>query len=146
MTRKEFVLGLVRAAPEAFNDVDGLREYDYTDSQVAGTPEQPPDERWGGIVALEHARTWIATVALDVDRGARHARVRAGYEDALLRFFAFIELALERLPRSARSWVEVGLFEGERWTEDVLEYLGPRTVEALREAQQSFDDPVGRWE
>ncbi len=149
MTREEFVLGLVRALPEAFEDVDVHDEYDYSDTPPASWEHRGGEnDGWQGVLACDHAVTWILGKVVHVDRRAKAAGVRPGREDALRRFFAFIEDALERSSRSGRNWLIVCLFEAQPWTEDVLEYLGSRTVEALREAQSrsGLVPPAGRWE
>jgi len=123
-------------------------EHDYSD-----TPPEAWEHRggendgWQGVVACDHAVSWVLREVVNVDWQAIVARVRPGREDALRRFFAFIEDALEQFSRNGRNWLIVCLFESQPRTEDVLEYLGPRTVEALREAQSTSGlvSPVGRW-
>lgn len=139
---KRFVCGLVAAVPEAFGE-DREAAYDYTPLSAEG------DDPWARTIALDDAVVWIEDVALDVDRRAQTCAVRPDGEDALRRFFGYLEQVLETsTDEHGDVWLAVELFEGIPWTEDVIEYLGPRTRALLLHAQDALRMDncwIGRW-
>ncbi len=64
MTREEFVLGLVRALPEAFEDVDVHDEYDYSD-----TPPASWEHRGGENTSSAVSRSSMPTSSLLIVTG-----------------------------------------------------------------------------
>jgi len=147
---ERFVRGLAAAVPEAFADVDLAGEYDHTVWTSVDETTSPggPDDAWARTIALADAVRWIEDHALIVKRRRMSTSVRPGGADPLDRFFAYIEEHLRSAPAQDRGWISVELFEGIPWVEDVLDHLGPRTVELLREAQidlRRFNRWIGRW-
>ena len=148
MTGEEFCLGVAVALPEAFEGVDAQQEYRArAPSPSSGSELGTEDEHWMPYIACARAKTWLATDALAIDFVMKSARVRPGREDAVRRFFEFIETAFARSRGGLRQGTIVCLFEATPWIEDLSEYLGPCTLEALRQAQgRNLIRPVGRWE
>jgi hypothetical protein len=111
MTDDDFVAGLRAAVPEAFAD---------------SAPDAFEDED-GALVytALGHALLWLVDHAIK-RRWWRPVGVRPEAEDALRRFWAFIERALEDAGPETRNLVWIECFEHDDW--DVAErFMGART-------------------
>jgi len=86
--------------------------------------------------------------AIDRDLPPPHAIVREGAEEALRRFWAIMELAAEDADGPRRTLLMIELYEGVGWTDDVIEYLGPRAVELMNAARIALADAngqIGRW-
>jgi hypothetical protein len=135
-----FIRGLAAALPEAFAERDLEAEY-YTDW---GEPEL----RWLSYVALADARIWIEENALKVDPVRRVARVRPGAEDAVRRYFGYVEPLAADPDRSMENLLMIELFEGVVWVQDVIDYVGPDTRALLARAQVQLADAnsaIGRW-
>jgi hypothetical protein len=100
-------------------------------------------------MALADAVRWLEDHVLDVDRRAQTCVLRPTASETLRRFFSYIEQVLEATAGGSRTgWMQVELFEGVPWTEDVIGYLGPRTTALLRDAQQTlqpYNGWIGRW-
>jgi hypothetical protein len=140
---ERFIRGLAAALPEAFGDSDLDAQYNYAAETSAG------EDPWVCSIALADAVKWIEESALHVVRGRESVAVRPGGEDPLRRFFGYMELVIARAGRPEDiTWIEVEMFEGIPWTEDVITYLGPATIALLREAQdtlRSYSSWIGRW-
>ena len=83
MDCERFVRDLAAALPEAFAGVD-LEDAYYSDWG-------PPEQRWLAYGALADARMWLEEHAMRIDPLRRVARVRPGGEDALRRYFGYVE-------------------------------------------------------
>lgn len=86
--------------------------------------------------------------AIDRDLPPPNAIVRAGAEDAMRRFWAIVELAADDADGPRRTLLMIELYEGVGWTEDVIEYLGPRAIELMNAARIELADcsgQIGRW-
>ncbi len=86
--------------------------------------------------------------AIDRDLPPPHAIVLEGAEEALRRFWAIMELAAEDADGPRRTLLMIELYEGVGWTDDVIEYLGPRAVELMNAARIALADAngqIGRW-
>lgn len=86
--------------------------------------------------------------AIDRDLPPPHAIVRAGTEEAMRRFWAIMELAAEDADGPRRTLLMIELYEGVGWTEDVIEYLGPRALEVMHAARIELaysNGQIGRW-
>ena len=143
---EEFVRGLAEAVPEVFAGVDLADEYDL--SEWADEPSGPDDDGWAQTIALADAVQWIEREALIVKRRRESTARRPERADVLRRFFAYIEQAIADTPDDDRGWIMVELFEGIPWVEDVIDVLGPQTVEQLRVAQRElrrFNSWIGDW-
>ena len=75
--------------------------------------------------------------------------MRPGGEDALRRYFDYFESLAPDLERDVQNLLEIELFEGVVWVQDVIDYVGPHTRAVMapragspRVVQQT---PVGRW-
>jgi hypothetical protein len=137
---ERIVRGLAAALPEAFDGRDLAENY-YSDW---GEPEQ----RWLSYVAVGDARMWIEEHVLDIDPVARVARVRPGGEDALRRYFDYFESLAPDLERGVQNLLEIELFEGVVWVQDVIDYVGPHTRAVMRRAQEHLawcNSAIGRW-
>jgi hypothetical protein len=131
-----FVEALIAAMPEAF-DGPTARE-DFLDDEPLAYP------------ALGHARSWLEDDAIKVWWVPLRARVRPGCEDAVRRFWAFVEEQAQAGAGDVElaNLLQIECFEGAGWVEDVGEYLGPRTRELLVDAQDGLarsNGQVGRW-
>lgn len=96
----------------------------------------------GGDVDLDRVE------AIDRDLPPPHAIVRAGTEEAMRRFWAIMELAAEAADGPRQTLLMIELYEGVGWTEDVIEYLGPRALEVMHTARNELADgngQIGRW-
>jgi hypothetical protein len=137
---ERIVRDLIAALPEAFAGRDLIEHY-YSDG---GEPE----ERWLPYIAVADARMWIEEHALDIDALARRARVRPGGEDALRRYFDYFESLASDLERDVQNLLEIELFEGVVWVQDVIDYVGPDTRAVMRRAQDHLswcNSAIGRW-
>jgi hypothetical protein len=133
MDDETFIRGLADALPEAFAGRD-LRE-EYFDDGV-----------WLRYIALPHARSWIEDNAIRVAILRQHVTVLR--EDALRRFFDYVEQVADGADDATQTLLMIELFEGTVWTEDVREYLGPHTQALLEEARVMLawcSGAVGRW-
>lgn len=131
---ERFVKGLVAALPEAFIDVDIHKEYDFGGGS------------WYTTMALANATGWIESNALDVNYRAKTVTMRPGGADLLRRFFDYIATVIATT-NGPWGWIQVELFPVV-WTEDVLDYLGPLTIELFRDAQRTLSraySSIGRW-
>jgi hypothetical protein len=143
---ERFVRGLDEAVPEVFAGVDLAGEYDL--SEWAGEPRRPEDDGWAQTIALADAVQRIERTALKVDRRRESTARRPEGEDMLRRFCAYMEQVIAETPEDDRGWIMVELFEGVPWIEDVIDVLGPRTVELLRVAQRElrrYNGWIGDW-
>jgi hypothetical protein len=136
---ERFVTGLAAALPEAFADRDVRDEY-YVDY----------DDSWLTYPALGDARMWLEEHAIRISLAARQVAVLPGGEDRLRRFFAYMEEVAAGADDDERlaNLLMIELFEGVVWTEDVIEYLGPRTRALLEDARVLLADAnhaIGRW-
>jgi hypothetical protein len=134
------VRDLAAALPEAFEGRDLVEHY-YSDW---GEPEQ----RWLPYIAVADARTWIEEHVLDIDPLARVARVRPGGQGALRRYFDYFEALAPDLERDVQNLLEIELFEGVVWVQDVIDYVGPHTRAVMARAQDHLswcNSAVGRW-
>jgi hypothetical protein len=94
------------------------------------------------------ARMWIEEHALRIDVLRRAARVRPDGEDALRRYFDYFESLASDLERDIQNLLEIELFEGVVWVQDVIDYVGPHTRAVMGRAQAHLawcNDAVGRW-
>jgi hypothetical protein len=131
---RQFVVDLMRALPEAFDD-------SYLDDEPLP------------YAALGSARSWIEDHAIAISgiwRRRLHARVKPTGADAFARFWDFVEAQAlaSRHDADLRTLLQIECFEGVGWVEDVIEHLGPETRELLLDAQQwlsIYNDQVGRW-
>ena len=150
MNGERFVRGLADALPEAFAGVDLVEKYDHTRWATAEELAQVPpgDDAWARTTALANAVRWIEQEALAISRAERAAVIRPDRADAIRRFFTYMETVIAGASDDDRGWIMVELFEGIPWTEDVIEVLGPRTTELLRQAQidlEPYSWWIGRW-
>jgi len=86
--------------------------------------------------------------ALDRGLPPPHATVRPGAEGALQRFWAVIEAAAEDADGPRQTLLMIELYEGVGWTEDVVDYLGPRALELMHAARIELawcNGQIGRW-
>ncbi len=140
MDSERIIRDLAAALPEAFEGRDLVEEY-YSDSGE-------PDQRWLAYIAVADARIWIEEHALRIDVPRRVARVRPGREGALRRYFDYFETVAANLERDVQNLLEIELFEGVVWVQDVIEYVGPHTRAVMSRAQDHLawcNDAVGRW-
>ncbi len=131
-----FVQQLARMFPEAF-DAAGFPLDDYLD-----------DDDVDAYAALGRVRTHLEQQMLQFHPLRHRASVRLGCEQRFAQLWGLIEEALLDADDQLKTVLMIELFEGVGWTEDVLQYLGPRTRELLREAQsvlQPYNDQIGRW-
>jgi hypothetical protein len=134
MDEAAFVDALIAALPEAFPDRE---RYVYEDGMLS-------------YPALGDALIWLEDHAIRIRLLPRRAFVRRGREDAMRRFWDFVE---EQAVAGAgdtelENLLAIECFEGVGWVEDLGEYLGPRTRELLAEAQvtlASANGQIGRW-
>jgi hypothetical protein len=73
---------------------------------------------------------------------------RAGREDALRRYFDYFETLAPDLERDVQNLLEVELFEGVVWVQDVIDYVGPHMRAVMGRAQEQLswcNSAVGRW-
>jgi hypothetical protein len=137
---ERIVRELSAALPEAFEGRDLVEHY-YSEW---GEPEQ----RWLPYIAVADARMWIEEHVLAIDPLARVARVRPGGEDALRRYFDYFEGLASDLQRDVQNLLEIELFEGVVWVQDVIDYVGPHTRAVMARAQEHLswcNSAVGRW-
>jgi hypothetical protein len=137
---ERIILGLAAALPEAFEARDLVEHY-YSEGAE-------PEQRWLPYIAVADARMWIEEHALDIDPLARVARVRPGGEDALRRYFDYFESLAPDLERDMQNLLEIELFEGVVWVQDVIDYVGPHTRAVMARAQEHLswcNSAVGRW-
>jgi hypothetical protein len=90
---------------------------------------------------------WLMTEVLDRPLFGRKVTVRPGREDDMRAFWAFVERATAEGDRDVHTLLQIELFEGIYWTEDVVEWLGPRTRALLDEARvwlRPYNRSVGR--
>jgi hypothetical protein len=145
MTEGEsFVRGLAAAIPEAFAGADLDETYNYAEYTAAD------DDPWVKTIALADAVEWIEAQVLDVDRRLETVAVRPRCEDALERFFSYMEhvIAAAAAKPERTNWIAIELFEGIPWTENVSDYLGAHTLALLRDAQATLGVDsgwIGRW-
>lgn len=86
--------------------------------------------------------------AIDRDLPPPHAIVREGAEEAMRRFWAVMELAAADADGPRETLLMIQLYEGVGWTDDVIEYLGPRAVELMHTARIELaycNGQIGRW-
>jgi hypothetical protein len=143
---EEFVRGLAEAVPEVFAGVDLADEYDL--SEWADEPAGPDDDGWAQTIALADAVQWVEGNALVVHRRRESTKRPPEGADALRRFFAYMEQVIADAPEDDRGWIMVELFEGVPWIEDVIDVLGPKTIESLRVAQRElrrYNHWIGDW-
>jgi hypothetical protein len=136
MDKERFVRALAATLPEAFEGLDVEVAY-FSPSDGHG---------WDSYVPLTRARDWIEDHALTVDRRAETVEVTRA--EVLQRFFSFIESVAQGADENTQNLLMIELFEGTPWTEDVLRFLGPETVELLRRAQVElapYNGWIGRW-
>jgi hypothetical protein len=122
----------MQAMPEPF-DEDGEPDY------YLGEEPLP-------YIALPLARDYAERALVGLPGPSRVAPDR---EEMFRRFWRFIEEQAEahRGDRDLENLLQIELFEGIQWTEDVLSYLGPRTRYLLRDAQHwlaPYNHYVGR--
>jgi hypothetical protein len=137
---ERIVRDLAAALPEAFEGRDLVEDY-YSDGGE-------PDQRWLAYIAVADARMWIEEHALRIDVVRRVARVRPGAEDALRRYFDYFETVAPDLERDVQNLLEIELFEGVVWVQDVIDYVGPHTRAVMGRAQEHLawcNDAVGHW-
>jgi hypothetical protein len=137
---ERIILGLAAALPEAFEGRDLVEHY--------SSEGDDPAQRWLPYIAVADARMWIEEHALDIDPLARVARVRPGDEDALRRYFDYFEALASDLERDVQNLLEIELFEGVVWVQDVIDYVGPHTRAVMARAQEHLswcNSAVGRW-
>jgi len=137
---ERIVRGLAAALPEAFAGRDLAADY-YSD-------EGEPEQRWLPYVAVADARMWVEEHVLQIDPVACVARVRPGREDALRRYFEYFETLAPDLERDMQNLLEIELFEGVVWVQDVIDYVGPQTRAVMGRAQEHLawcNSAVGRW-
>jgi hypothetical protein len=139
MHEERFVIGLAAALPEAFagRDVRGDYYVEYDDS-------------WLIYAALADARVWMEEHAIRVNIARRIVTVLPGGEERLRRFFDYVEEAAADAVEDEQlaNLLMIELFEGVVWTDDVIEYRGPRTralLEDARIALASANSAIGRW-
>ena len=140
MDSERIVRELAAALPEAFAGRDLVEHY-YSSSGEH-------QERWLPYIAVADARMWIEEHALDIDALACVARVRPGGEDALRRYFDYFEGLAPDLERDVQNLLEIELFEGVVWVQDVIDYVGPHTRAVMARAQDHLswcNSAVGRW-
>ena len=140
MDSERIIRDLAAALPEAFEGRDLVEDY-YSDWGE-------PDERWLPYVAVADARMWIEEHVLRIDVVRRVARVRPGGEDALRRYFDYFETVAANLERDVQNLLEIELFEGVVWVQDVIDYVGPHTRAVMSRAQDHLawcNDAVGGW-
>ena len=134
MDSERIIRDLAAALPEAFDGRDLVEDYYSPDW---GEPEQ----RWLTYVAVADARIWIEEHALAIDPLACVARVRPGGEDVLRRYFDYFEALASDLQRDVQNLLEIELFEGVVWVQDVIATRPPaaqrqssmRTIESRSE-------------
>lgn len=130
MDEAAFVQALRAAMPEAFGDRD--------DDSLA-------------YPALGDARIWLEEHAIRVRRRPLRASVRPGFEDAVRRYWHFVEDQARAGAGDGdlETLLQIECFEGVGWVEDLGDYLGPRTRELLTDAQESslahVNGQIGRW-
>lgn len=124
MDSERIIRDLAAALPEAFEGHDLVKDY-YSDWGE-------PDQRWLPYIAVADARMWIEDHALSIDVLRRVARVCPGGEDALRRYFDCFESLASDLERDVQNLLEIELFEGVVWVQDVIDYVGPHTRCAAR--------------
>ena len=91
---------------------------------------------------------WLEEHTLKINPLRRVARVRTGTEDALRRYFAYVEPLAADPDRGMQNLLMIELFEGVVWVQDVIDYLGPDTRALLARAQVALADAnsaIGRW-
>ena len=141
LNAEQFVRGLADAVPEVFAGIDLAEKYGYVEYSA------PDEDAWARTIALADAVKWIEDEALVVKR--RQASTAIRRPDVLRRFFAYMEEVLVDHPgQREHGWIMVELFEGIPWVQDVIDFLGPRTVALLREAQHvlsPYNACIGRW-
>ena len=140
MDAERIIRDLAAALPEAFEGRDLVEDY-YSD-------RGDPDQRWLPYIAVADARIWIEEHALRIDALRRVARVRQGAEDALRRYFDYFETVAPNLERDVQNLLEIELFEGVVWVQDVIDYVGPHTLAVMARAHEHLawcNDAVGRW-
>ena len=140
MDSERIIRDLAAALPKAFEGHDLVKDY-YSDWGE-------PDQRWLPYIAVADARMWIEDHALSIDVLRRVARVRPGGEDALRRYFDYFESLAPDLERDVQNLLEIELFEGVVWVQDVFDYAGPHTRAVMGRAQEHLawcSDAVGRW-
>ena len=74
--------------------------------------------------------------------------MRPGGEDALRRYFDHFESLAPDLERDIQNLLEIELFEGVVWVQDVIDYVGPHTRAVMGRAQRAprvVQQRVGRW-
>lgn len=143
INNERFVRGLADAVPQAFASKDVADEYDYVDYATEG------DQAWVATIPLADVVTWLEAEAMAVDRSAQSVQILPGGHEPLAAFFNYMEETIAAAEdQSDRNWIMVELFEGVPWIEDVLQYLGPRTVALLRTAQRVLAEHngwIGNW-
>ena len=72
------------------------------------------------------------------------ARVRPGGEDALRRYFGYFETLAADLERDVQNLLEIELFEGVVWVQDVIDYVGPQTRAVMSRAQEHLRGATAR--
>ena len=140
MDSERIIRALAAALPEAFEGHDLVEDY-YSDWGE-------PDQRWLPYIAVADGRMWIEDHARSIDVLRRVARVRPGGEDALRRYFDYFESLASDLERDMQNLLEIELFEGVVWVQDVIDYVGPHTRGVMGRAQEHLawcNDAVGRW-
>ena len=140
MDSERIIRALAAALPEAFEGHDLVEDY-YSDWGE-------PDQRWLPYIAVADGRMWIEDHARSIDVLRRVARVRPGGEDALRRYFDYFESLASDLERDMQNRLEIELFEGVVWVQDVIDYVGPHTRAVMGRAQEHLawcNDAVGRW-
>ncbi|MGZ6675308.1 MAG: hypothetical protein ACXVFM_23470 [Solirubrobacteraceae bacterium] len=140
MDSERIIRDLAAALPEAFEGHDLVEDY-YSDWGES-------DQRWLAYMAVADARMWIEEHALSIDVLRRVARVRPGCEDALRRYLDYFESLAPDRDRSVQNLLEIELFEGVVWVQDVIDYVGPHTRAVMRRAQDHLawcNSAIGRW-
>jgi hypothetical protein len=134
MDERAFVEALLAAMPELAGD----HECSFGEQGALAYP------------ALGDARIWLEEHAIAVRRKPPRASVRRGHEDAVRRFWDFVEAqaVAGAGDDDLENLLQIECFEGVGWVEDLGEYLGPRTRELLADAQVTLahvNGQIGRW-
>ena len=125
---------------------------DFVDHLTAALPQvvvhadEGELERDQPYYALARAVDWLGDEVLEGTE-ATGLRVRAGREDDMRAFWAFVERAAAHRDPDIDNLLAIELFEGIWWTEDVHDWLGPHTRTLLRNAQvwlEPYNSTVGR--